>query len=497
MVSSNLRTTRTLIAAQVGFAVVIGGFVVTTLLIFRPARDFSLWVDGIWQTCALAAAALLCSLRARRAGHPWLSAWTWVAGGLWLHVGARVYRTVGEWNNAGTWVYPSPASVLWLTGNVAILIGFCLVVRAQRIHAGVLVDGLLLAFGVATLIIAIGVPLLADRLGLRSGRIATLLGYPVVELCLFVTAVTVVVICRWRPPQAVWWIGTAAALAASANVSVVVQDSTGTVSVGGPVAAAWVLSNAMIGWSAGSRATDRRIAEPRTLSLVAPLAGIGVAMTVLAVGALRTVFSAAVVLALVTIVASKFRLAIALHDARRAADHALMARTDDLTGLPNRRALYAASHLVVPATVEPDERTALLLLDLDRFKDVNDSLGHAAGDELLQIVATRLVTLTRERDLLVRLGGDEFAILAPATDTDRARSLAERICDVVTGPITIDGVEVEVGASIGIAIAPMHGHDLGMLLRHADIAMYTAKNRSCTIAVYTELPSQEQRPGST
>jgi diguanylate cyclase (GGDEF)-like protein len=117
-------------------------------------------------------------------------------------------------------------------------------------------------------------------------------------------------------------------------------------------------------------------------------------------------------------------------------------------------------------------------LDLDRFKYVNDTLGHPAGDALLREVATRLKALLRETDVLARLGGDEFAIIqAGETDPRRAASaLADRIIDIIAKPFNIDGTDVHIAASIGIALAPDHATDTDSLLKMADMALYGAKS---------------------
>ncbi len=151
------------------------------------------------------------------------------------------------------------------------------------------------------------------------------------------------------------------------------------------------------------------------------------------------------------------------------------ARLDELTGLVNRRAARESAEELLAR----GERVAVLLLDLDRFKHVNDSLGHHAGDQLLVEVGRRLAEVVREPDdVVARLGGDEFVVLAHGLDDeDRVRVLCQRLSRAISAPVTVDGIEVAVGVSIGIALAPEHGADYGTLLRRADIAMYDAKGR--------------------
>jgi diguanylate cyclase (GGDEF)-like protein len=124
------------------------------------------------------------------------------------------------------------------------------------------------------------------------------------------------------------------------------------------------------------------------------------------------------------------------------------------------------------------EPFTVLLLDLDRFKQVNDTLGHPAGDTLLIEVATRLKGLLRETDVLARLGGDEFAIIQPgeANQRDAARALAERIIATLAKPFAIEAADINIGTSIGIALAPEHGAGSDSLLKMADLALYRAKS---------------------
>ncbi|MEU5941185.1 EAL domain-containing protein [Micromonospora sp. NPDC047548] len=176
---------------------------------------------------------------------------------------------------------------------------------------------------------------------------------------------------------------------------------------------------------------------------------------------------------------------------RLAAEQEHLAALDPLTGLPNRKALLAEVaeqvhlHAERVAKGDPEAHLALLLIDLDRFKNVNDALGHAVGDRLLVEVSARLVDVVGGRDMLARLGGDEFAIVAGRlAGVDEARELADRVVAALTEPVSLDGLPLDVGASIGIALFPEHGEDFATLMRHADVAMYDAKQRNDTAAVY-------------
>ena len=158
------------------------------------------------------------------------------------------------------------------------------------------------------------------------------------------------------------------------------------------------------------------------------------------------------------------------------------AQTDALTGLPNRTLLSARTASTLAGSGA--RGTALLLLDLDRFKQVNDTLGHHVGDRFLQVIACRLAAAVRPGDTVVRLGGDEFALLLPDTDAAGAEEAARRLLDGVCAPIVLEGLHIDVDVSIGIAVAPQHGTSLDALLQHADVAMYVAKETGTGVEQY-------------
>jgi len=216
------------------------------------------------------------------------------------------------------------------------------------------------------------------------------------------------------------------------------------------------------------------------------------ALTVLAAGIVITTF-----LAVYLGLASRNSLQLALAN-RRVLE---LAQTDILTGLPNR-AFFLEQ--LEEANAHARRRKAgafsIIMLDLDRFKNVNDSLGHGAGDALLRQVALRLKSALRGTDVLARLGGDEFAIIQSECDDQRAGAinLAGRIAKLITEPFLLPGHQVEVGTSIGIAMAPEHGSDQEQLLKKADLALYRSKSagRNC-FTLYDEAMSAELEARNT
>ncbi|MBX9794154.1 MAG: EAL domain-containing protein [Burkholderiaceae bacterium] len=160
-----------------------------------------------------------------------------------------------------------------------------------------------------------------------------------------------------------------------------------------------------------------------------------------------------------------------------------LAYLDGLTGLPNRKLFSARLESAIKSATDEGYPVSVLMLDLDRFKNINDALGHPVGDRVLHAVAERLRGAVRKTDILARLGGDEFAVVLPGTAVAAAREIAAQIITALETPVTVDGQPVDVRTSIGIACAPEHGTDAYTVLRHADNAMYAAKkgNRGCSV----------------
>jgi diguanylate cyclase (GGDEF)-like protein len=190
------------------------------------------------------------------------------------------------------------------------------------------------------------------------------------------------------------------------------------------------------------------------------------------------------VLAIATVLAGLIRAAFTFHELQRLVINGVEARTDDLTGLRNRRAFVEA----VDRRIN-DRRGSfsVMLLDLDRFKEVNDSLGHIVGDQLLREVGLRLKARMRQGDVLARLGGDEFAIMLNNTSPEEARVIAERLRLDLQQAFINNGVTIYSDASCGVAVWPDAATSVGGLLQRADIAMYEAKRERLGTAVYAHV----------
>jgi diguanylate cyclase (GGDEF)-like protein/PAS domain S-box-containing protein len=175
-------------------------------------------------------------------------------------------------------------------------------------------------------------------------------------------------------------------------------------------------------------------------------------------------------------IAMRRRVEAQLLEKQQHLDH--LAHHDQLTGLPNR--LFLAAHL--PGAIEEAKRTgimlAILFLDLDRFKHINDSRGHETGDKLLKAVAQRIRTTTRTDDIVVRMGGDEFVVVLKTVSTaEQINEAASRVTEALAAPVLIDGRTLVTTASIGVSLFPRDGSTMGELLRQSDTAMYQAKDR--------------------
>jgi diguanylate cyclase (GGDEF)-like protein len=157
---------------------------------------------------------------------------------------------------------------------------------------------------------------------------------------------------------------------------------------------------------------------------------------------------------------------------------------DALTRLPNRRLFYDRLRHALLVGEREARPMALLIVDLDHFKEINDTFGHQGGDVLLEEAGQRLQGTLRESDTAARLGGDEFAVVLSSTDQTGAQTAARKVLDVLTVPVRLEQHSIPIDASIGIALFPDHGNEVSVLLRCADLAMYAAKRERCGYMVY-------------
>lgn len=303
--------------------------------------------------------------------------------------------------------------------------------------------------------------------------------YPMLDLILAVLVVGQLILGTREPSRAALSIVAGLVLLAIADSSIVINLSGGTYSYGLMLIMTWAAGfQLLVDGACRTRPAGGLVRRSPVTGWLAVVAGF-VAVLVLAVDPEGAARSLVVVPAVVTLLAAGARLIVALREARGAAEAYRLSLTDDLTGLPNRRAVMARLAEVL-ADRGP---VALILLDLDGFKEINDSLGHAAGDSMLQIIASRLAHGVPAGVMTARLGGDEFALLLAEDDRDVLLELAHRIRAVVAKPARIDGIELAVESSAGVAVRDGETR-CGDLLRRADVAMYQAKSGRAGAMLY-------------
>jgi diguanylate cyclase (GGDEF)-like protein len=222
--------------------------------------------------------------------------------------------------------------------------------------------------------------------------------------------------------------------------------------------------------------------------LTAILAFASISLTLLTVGQFVSLPAVAAVLAIVTVLAGMARAGVTVTERLRESHR--QAITDDLTGLGNRRHLLDRLDASIEAAGARDTELALLLVDLDGFKELNDTLGHHAGDEVLRQIGPRLRDLLRDHDTLARLGGDEFAVVLQPGDEAAASVAGLRLRAALEQPFAVGGIRVHIDASVGIALFPAHARDALGLLQRADVAMYEAKRARTGHEVY--LPARDR-----
>ncbi len=361
--------------------------------------------------------------------------------------------------------------------------------RVARFHPSMWLDGLIGALGTLAVGVAFVIGPYLDPTAGRPAVELVNLTLPVADVLMLALLVAVGSILGVRLDRTLVMVSLALCCLLVADLSLFTRTVSGTYVDGGPSDAFWVLGVVVATLTA-------HLAQPRTAGTVAvprerlgwrllalPLVCNVAALVVLAVGWAGDLPVTAAWLAVGCALAAAARTAVTFSEVRAFHEVNRQARTDELTGLPNRRVLLEAGERML-AAASAQHPAALLLLDLDGFKEVNDSLGHSAGDQLLGQIGPRLAPALRADDILARLGGDEFAVLLPGTDVDTACARAEELRSLLLEPFSLEGIRLHVGVSIGVATAPVPAATTGELLRCADVAMYAAKNGRQGVRAY-------------
>jgi diguanylate cyclase len=256
-------------------------------------------------------------------------------------------------------------------------------------------------------------------------------------------------------------------------------------------AIAWPTSIVLISASIWIKSNPPKTLVPeRAPGFLFPGVAAAAALMILFYGSVHHASRVALALAAAALVIAGVRAALSVLTLREITEERRrQSITDQLTGLGNRRSLSQLLSAVLPQYADPqnlDRTLAFLYVDLNGFKEINDSFGHAAGDELLRQLGTRLKGSLRNSDLLVRLGGDEFGVVLIDSDADLAATVAERLSARLEEPFILAAVRARISASIGIAVVPGDATDAEDLLRCADVAMYRAKVSGKNFAIYQE-----------
>ena len=410
-------------------------------------------------------------------------AWSMIGAGALAWAAGDIYWVIAFSGDAEV-PYPSIADGLYLAFYPPVYVGVVLLVRARVrwFHPSQWLDGIAAALLVAGIGAAVLMPpILAANEGSTVAAVATNLAYPLGDLLVLGLVVALAGLLAWRPGRAVGLLA-AGCLAFTLGDSVYLfQVAAGSYAEGGVLDLSWPLAMILMGLAAWQPTTPRarrgRLEGWGVMVLPGAVVLSGIALLVYDHYVRAVVY--AVWLAAAALVVCMARAGLTFRE------NIAQAATDALTGLPNRRLFHDRVEQAILRARRQGERVAVMIIDLDRFKEVNDTLGHHSGDLLLGEVARRLRGTLRESDTVARLGGDEFAVLLPGVrDASAAEGVALLLGDAISEPIALEGLSLDTEASIGIALFPEHGQDVADLLARADLAMYTAKAESLSHSLY-------------
>ncbi|MFZ0995316.1 MAG: EAL domain-containing protein [Candidatus Dormiibacterota bacterium] len=383
---------------------------------------------------------------------------------------------------------PQLADLFYLLFYPAAYVGLVLILRreAGRLVPATWLDGVTAGLGAAAVCAAFLFRPIIESLGHRPAHdpigVAVNLAYPVGDVLLLALVIGATATFPGRP-KLQWLVLAAAcsvvAIGDSFNLVQLANSHSSVANIANSVA--WPTAILLISAAMWIRpGPTNLLVTPRAPGFLLPGLGTFCGLAILFYGTMHHSLSpVAVGLASATLITASVRAGLSVRRLRELTDERQrQSVTDDLTGLGNRRQLFNLLDAYFadrrdPGT--PNTPLAFLFIDLDHFKEINDSFGHSAGDSLLRQLGPRLKGALRGTDVLVRVGGDELGVIITGGDTGYAASVAERLLDRLAAPFHLDAVSVRISASIGIAVAPHDADDSAGLMRCADLAMYRAK----------------------
>jgi diguanylate cyclase (GGDEF)-like protein len=426
------------------------------------------------QNAIMAIAVALTAWRATIPGRD-RPAWIALAAALGLWTLGNLY-----WSVAYYWApeppFPSPADAGWLAFYPPAYVCLGLLVRnsLKTFHPSMWLDGLVAGFTAAALGTAFVVTtILTDAVGSFS-TVVTNAAYPICDLLLVCMAIATFGLKSWRPDRAWLLLGAGFATFAAADSIYLLRLAQATYSPGTVLDSLWLCGAALMALAAWQRPQPQRSVEVRGWRMLALPFGFGLtSIGVMAAAAVVDLEPLAVAFAAAALVAMMVRTAMTLREQGVLNETRRQARTDELTGLPNRRWFDQLLREAISRAEREGGEVAVLMIDLDRFNELNDTLGHHAGDRVLAQLGPRVRSALRSEDVLARLGGNEFAALLVSAAAVGPAS--ERIREVLDERFIVEGIAFQIAASIGVALYPEHGADADTLLQRADVAMYQAK----------------------
>ena len=452
------------------------------------ARDSSgyNWVfEGVIANTSLGLCGVLFLLRASLTKHDRGAFISIGFGGLLYTAGNTAYVTYVQYLEPIP--FPNIADVGYLAIYPPLIVAVLLLGRSQvdGKQVAAWLDGLVGVLGVASVGSALVLHTTLENLSGDFGALAVGAAYPLGDLLLVSMIVGAITVRGRRPDRQ--WIALAGGLTifAFADITYLLRLSSNSYVMGTFLDALWIIGLAVLTLSAWQPAPRQGDPEPVSGagSLAVTIVSSVLAVAVLVAASAIEVPGYAIGLSTATLLVALLRTVVAFHQLRHFVETRRQAATDDLTGLANRRAFTTSLDHIL-ATKSPERQCAVLLVDLDRFKDVNDLFGHQMGDRLLQQIGQRLSPVLRQVDTIGRLGGDEFGILLPGADQDAAIQTGRRVRDALLVPFTVDDVLIRIGGSVGIALYPADAGNAKDLYQCADVAMYAAKARHSGVEAY-------------